>query len=44
MVFVVLSDSDPTGCKAQATAKKSKEFKIYFEFIDTSPKAQYDKK
>ena len=43
--------SDPMGCKAQAVTKKSTEFKIYlkalklrFKFMDTSPKARYDKK
>ena len=37
--FVILSllqKGDPTGCKAQAVAKKSKEFKAHFKFIDTS--------
>ena len=33
--------NDPTGCKAQAVAKKSTEFKIHFDFVDTSPKALY---
>ena len=43
--FVILSllqKGDPTGCKAQATAKKSKEFKIRFIYGYFAC-AQYDK-
>ncbi len=35
--------SDQAACKAQAAAKKSTEFKTRLKFVDTSPKAQYDK-
>ena len=35
--FELSLESDPTGCKTQAAAKKSKEFKAYFKFMNTSP-------
>ncbi len=40
--FCHFERSDPTGCKAQAAAKKSKEFKIRFVFGYFAC-AQYDK-
>ena len=40
--FCHFERSDPTGCKAQAAAKKSKEFKIRFVFGYFAI-AQYDK-
>ena len=40
--FEPLQKGDPTGCKAQAAAKKSKEFKIRFVF-GYFANAQYDK-
>ena len=40
--FCHFERSDPTGCKAQAAAKKSKEFKIRFVF-GYFANAQYDK-
>ena len=41
--FVILSEQNERPNGLQGVAKKSKEFKAYFKFMDTSPKAQYDK-
>ena len=43
--FVILSDSKKSTLLLSywALAKNPKKFKTHFKFMDTSPKAQYDK-